>query len=81
MQYTDEEKRILRTARTDAFCAGFRRGCCMTGFIMSIMTFMLFSMCGNKPMDKNYPHLNKKPQPVQKATLNIKKLKTTDHTR
>ena len=76
MSYTPEQKEILNTAKFTAFYAGFRRGCCTTGFIMSIMCILAFSTCGNKPMDKDFSSLLQKSKPVQKQNIKYPNTKT-----
>ena len=78
MNYTNEQKRILRQEKFDAFANGFRRGCCLPIAFFGISLFLL-SFCSNKPVDYQ-PSMDKKPVPIKKATQNTK-IEKEQHTR
>ena len=70
MNYTDEEKKILRRSRFDGFANGYRKGCCFSIFICGMAVFSL-SFCSNKPINYQIP-CDKQPSLVKKGTPIVK---------
>ncbi len=78
MQYSSEQKTILRQEKFDAFANGYRRGCCLSVAFGGFLLFAL-SMCSSKPIE-NIEHLKTKPTLIKKGFMTQQKEKTS-HTR
>lgn len=72
MDYSKEQRKILRKERIDGFASGYKKGCCMSIFLCGAAVFLL-SFCSNKPIN-NQLVTDKQPTLVKKGAVPIKKL-------
>lgn len=72
MQYTSEQKSILRQEKFDSFANGYRRGCCWSIAFGGFFLFLSLSMCSNKPIE-NINQLKTKPVLVKKGDITPQK--------
>lgn len=79
MQYSSEQKKILRQEKFDAFANGYRRGCFWSIAAGGLLLFLTVSMCSNKPIE-NIEQLQTKPALIKKGSMTQQKEKTS-HTR